>query len=102
LYHIEQNHLAQTFPKLSAHPYLTQRNTSIQFKTAIEFVDRFIAHISNNLSKFNEQYKDLRKREQETIVDEYAIFDEDEYIGVCSDKQLKLLKKMRELKKTLS
>jgi len=77
---------------------LVTNGNSIRFVDEPDFIQKFIMFLKSNIADFNQQYKDLRERANEAVVDETAIFMEDEYIGFCGNKQLTLLNKMREFR----
>lgn len=75
---------------------------SIRFKDTWEFINEFIEYLISNIDDFNQQYRELRHREEnDFLVDENAVFEEHEYLGYCGNKQLNLLYKMRDFKKDL-
>jgi len=39
-----------------------------------EFINEFIIYLKSNIADFNEHFKELRRREKETIVDDTAIY----------------------------
>ncbi len=77
---------------------LVTNGNSIRFVDEHDFIQKFIMFLKSNIADFNQQYKDLRERANEAVVDETAIFMEDEYIGFCGNKQWTLLNKMREFR----
>ena len=83
--------------------YLLRINdTSICFTNQEDFINEFISLLKINLEDLNSQYQDLNERRAtEGFVDEYAIFLENEYIGVCGSKQETLLKKMRQFQQAI-
>lgn len=59
-------------------------------------------YLKSNIDDFNQQYRALKHREEnDYLVDENAVFEEHEYLGYCGNKQLDLLYKMRDFKKSL-
>lgn len=81
------------------HYLLLLDDTSIGFLGQKDFIDKFIAYLQEILNDLNEQFEDLNgRRANETFVDEYAIFLENEDIGCRGQKITALLKKMRGFK----
>ncbi|MGB5818769.1 MAG: hypothetical protein WBG90_04730 [Saonia sp.] len=81
---------------------LVLSDTSINFSNSDEFIQKFINYLNSNLKRINQDFKELRRMEQEdAIVDEARIFLEDERIGLQGQKYLGLLKKFREIRKVL-
>jgi len=82
--------------------YLIFTNSdSIWFIDKDDFVQQFITHIKKSINQLNLDYKSLEEQQNQAIVDENIIFLENERIGYCGNKQLKLLNKMRELRTNL-
>lgn len=79
--------------------YLIFTNSeSIWFDDREDFIQKFIIHIKKSINQLNADYESLEKQQNQAIVDENMIFLENERIGHCGSKQLKLLNKMREFR----
>jgi hypothetical protein len=82
--------------------YLIFTNSdSIWFIDKDDFIQQFINHIKKSINQLNLDYKSLEEQQNQAIVDENLIFLENERIGYCGNKQLKLLNKMREFRTNL-
>lgn len=78
---------------------LITNDGQLRFTDQTGFINSFIILLKRNIQKFNEDFKELRRQEsQDAIVDDYAIYAQDELIGHCGHKQLELLNKMREFR----
>jgi hypothetical protein len=79
--------------------YLLFTNTdNIWFSDKNEFIQKFIILIKKSISKLNEDFKINEENQNLPIVDENIIYIENERIGHCGDKQIKLLNKIREFR----
>lgn len=81
------------------HYLLLLDDTSIAFLKQEDFIDKFILYLQEILNDLNEQFEDLNgRRANETFVDKYAIFLENEDIGYKGQMITALLKKMRKFR----
>ncbi|MCP9611371.1 hypothetical protein [Coprobacter tertius] len=76
-------------------------DTSIWFRDRDGFINEFITFLAKSLEDLNARFEEINYRlARKPFADEYAIYEENEYIGVCGAKRQTLLQKMREFKAT--